>query len=73
MLAITRRPGETIVVQLATGERISVAVVRIRVNQVSLSIEPPREVAVVREELLEGVAYEHCRRPEPLGGRVSRS
>jgi carbon storage regulator len=53
MLAIPRRPGETIVIELPTGERVSVAVVRIRGNQVRLSVEAPRELPVVREELLE--------------------
>ena len=53
MLAITRRPGESIVIELPTGERVSVAVVRIRGNQVRLSVEAPRDVPVVREELLE--------------------
>jgi carbon storage regulator CsrA len=48
----TRRPGEAIVIRLPTGERVSVAVVRIRGNQARLSIEAPRGVSVVREELL---------------------
>jgi carbon storage regulator len=52
MLAITRRPGETIVIELPSGERVSVAVVRIRGNQVRLSVEAPREVPVARGELL---------------------
>jgi carbon storage regulator len=53
MLAITRRPGESIVIELPTGERVSVAVVRVRGNHVRLSVEAPRDVIVVREELVE--------------------
>jgi carbon storage regulator len=52
MLAITRRPGESIVIELPTGEQITVGVARIRGEQVRVAIDAPKHVPVVREELL---------------------
>ena len=53
MLAISRRPGESVVVQLASGEKITITVVRISGRQVKLAVDAPKQVPVVRSELLE--------------------
>ena len=61
MLAITRRPGETIVIELPTGEQIRVAIARVRGEQVRVAIDAPKHLPVVREELLEGAADEQLK------------
>jgi carbon storage regulator len=53
MLGVTRRPGESIVIELPTGELIEVLVVRINGKQVRLGTDAPKHLPVVREELLE--------------------
>jgi len=53
MLVVTRRPGESIVIELPTGELIEVLVVRINGKQVRLGTDAPKHLPVVREELLE--------------------
>ncbi len=54
MLVLTRRPGQSILV----GEGIELVVVRIEGDRVVLGIEAPREVRVVRAELLRDVQAE---------------
>jgi carbon storage regulator len=54
MLVLTRRPGQSILV----GDNIELVVVRIEGDRVVLGIEAPREVRVVRAELLRDVAAE---------------
>lgn len=67
MLAISRRPGESIVLQLASGEKITITVVRISGRQVRLAVDAPKQVPVVRSELLEDTGQGDD------GGRNSRS
>jgi carbon storage regulator len=55
MLVLTRRPGQSIVV----GDNIELVVVRIEGDRVVLGIEAPREVRVVRSELLRAVEAEN--------------
>jgi carbon storage regulator len=52
MLGATRRPGESVVIDLPTGDQITVSVVRIQGNQVRLATDAPKHLPVVREELL---------------------
>ena len=54
MLVLTRRPGQSILV----GDGIELVVVRIEGDRVVLGIEAPREVRVVRAELLRDVEAE---------------
>jgi carbon storage regulator len=54
MLVLTRRPGQSILV----GDGIELVVVRIEGDRVVLGIEAPREVRVVRAELLHDVGAE---------------
>ena len=55
---VTRRPGESTVMQLPTGELIEVTVVRVKGKQVRLATDAPKYLPVVREELLERVFEE---------------
>jgi carbon storage regulator len=52
MLVLTRRLGETLVLELPTGEEIQIAVLELKGSQARLGIDAPEEVHVVREELL---------------------
>ncbi len=54
MLVLTRRPGQSIRV----GDGIELVVVRIEGDRVVLGIEAPREVRVVRSELLRDLEAE---------------
>ena len=55
MLVLTRRPGQSILV----GDAIELVVVRIEGDRVVLGIEAPREIRVVRAELLRAVEAEN--------------
>ncbi len=48
MLILTRRIGES----LNIGDQIEVTIVKIKSNQIVLGIEAPRDIPVVRSELL---------------------
>ncbi len=54
MLVLTRRPGQS----LRIGDGVEVQVVRIEGDRVVLGIVAPRDVAVVRGELLAEVSDE---------------
>jgi carbon storage regulator len=54
MLVLTRRPGQSIRV----GDNVELVVVRIEGDRVVLGIDAPREVRVVRAELLRDVEAE---------------
>jgi carbon storage regulator len=49
MLVLSRKPGESIVID----QQITIRVIEIRGDRVRLGIEAPREVPVHRSELLE--------------------
>jgi carbon storage regulator len=55
MLILTRRPSESIIIELPTGEQIEVTVLGIKGNQVKIGTDAPDDIAIVREELLEGL------------------
>jgi carbon storage regulator len=57
MLVLTRRPGQSILV----GDEVEVVVVRVEGDRVVLGIDAPREVRVVRAELLHAVEAENQR------------
>jgi carbon storage regulator len=52
MLVLTRREGESILIDLPSGERIEVTVLGVKGNQVRIGTEAPDEISIVREELL---------------------
>ena len=49
MLVLGRKQGETIVI----GDNVTVTVVKIHANRIELGVEAPREIPVLRGELLE--------------------
>jgi carbon storage regulator len=51
MLVLTRRPGESIVID----DRITVTVLDVRGHQIRLGIEAPEEIPIKREELIRSV------------------
>ena len=52
MLKLSRRIGETVVLELPTGQQIDVVVLEVKGSQARLAFDAPREVRIVREELL---------------------
>ena len=61
MLILTRRPGESLILELPTGERIKVTVLEVKGNQIRIGTDAPDDIAIVREELLEKLPAESCR------------
>ena len=61
MLVLTRKLME----RLFIGDNVCVTVVRLESGQVRLGIEAPREVQVVRAELVPARAAEHDARKHP--------
>ena len=53
MLVITRRPGESLIIELPTGEQIEITVLSNTSNQVRIGTDAPADMKIVREELLE--------------------
>jgi len=58
MLILTRRPGESLILELPTGERIEVTVLGIKGNQIRIGTDAPDDIAIVREELLDRLPAE---------------
>ena len=48
MLVLTRKPGERIVID----NRITVTVLEVQGNRIRLGIEAPKEIPIMREELV---------------------
>lgn len=55
MLVLSRRTGEGILL----GDDIVVSVLQVKGDRITLGIEAPREVAVLRQELVDAVAEEN--------------
>ena len=53
MIVITRRPGESLIIELPTGEQIEITVLSNTSNQVRIGTDAPADMKIVREELLE--------------------
>ena len=51
-LYLTRRPGESLIIELPTGEQIAVTVLGVKGNQIRIGTDAPDDVSIVREELL---------------------
>jgi carbon storage regulator len=49
MLVLSRKADESIVID----ERITITVLEVRGNQIRLGIEAPREISIMREELID--------------------
>lgn len=69
MLVLTRKLME----KLYIGDDVCVTVVRLEGGQVRLGIEAPREISVVRAELVEGRAIDREAGPSPAAWPVAAS
>jgi carbon storage regulator len=58
MLVVTRRVGESIVIELPAGDPVKVTVLGVKGNQVRMGTDALDEISIVREELLEGLQIE---------------
>lgn len=56
MLVLSRKCGERILI----GDRITITVVRIGPNNVRIGIEAPRDMNIVREELIQTTEETPC-------------
>lgn len=52
MLVLTRHPGESLLIELPTGERITVTVLELKGSQVRFGIDAMDDVVILREELV---------------------
>jgi len=55
MLVISRKENERIKI----GDNIEIVIVEISKNQVKIGIEAPKEVQILRSELIEGITNEN--------------
>ena len=53
MLILTRRVGETLIIETPAGDRIEVAVLGLKGNQVRIGTTASEKITILREELLE--------------------
>ena len=51
MLNLTRRPGESIIVDIGNGELITIMVCGVDGNQVNIGVTAPKHIPVDREEV----------------------
>ena len=52
MLILTRRPGESIIIETPAGELIQVTVLGVKGNQVRIGTDAPEKITILRQELL---------------------
>jgi carbon storage regulator len=52
VLILTRRVGESIIIETPAGEQITVTVLGVKGNQVRIGTDAPDDINIVREELL---------------------
>jgi len=62
MLALTRKPGERIVI----GDNIVVTVVDIKGDNIRLAIDAPREIKIYRGEIFDAIAAENQQAAVPM-------
>jgi len=57
MLVLTRKIGESLIIQTSTGEEIEVVLLSTKGNQAQLGTVAASDVTVLREEVLEQLRY----------------
>ena len=62
MLALTRKPGERIVI----GDNIVVTVVEIKGDNIRLAIDAPRQIKIYRGEIYDDIAAENQQAAVPM-------
>ena len=67
MLVLTRKRNESAVLDLGDGRTVCVTVLEIRGTRVRLGIEAPRDINVVRDELLDREDKPHAAGDSPAG------
>lgn len=50
MLAITRRPGESVTIELLDGTVIEIMVTRVKMDKATLAIDAPRSIHIYKTE-----------------------
>lgn len=58
MLVLSRRPNETVVIQLPSGERITVMVIEVRGDKSRIGFEAPKDCVIHRSEVLAAIEAE---------------
>ena len=53
MLVLTRRVGESILIELPSGELIEVTMLDVKGSQVRIGTNAPDDITIIREELRE--------------------
>ena len=53
MLVLTRKIGESLIIQTSTGEEIEIIVLDIKGKQVRVGTEAASDISIYREEVLE--------------------
>ncbi len=62
MLALTRKPGERIVI----GDNIVVTIIEIKGDNIRLAIEAPKDIKIYRGELYDTIAAENKQAATPV-------
>lgn len=62
MLALTRKPGERIVI----GDDIVVTIIEVKGDNVRVAIEAPKEIKIYRGELYDAIAGENLQAAVPV-------
>lgn len=52
MLVLTRKAGESIIVEFSDGSTFRITIVAIRENRVRIGFEAPPQITIIREEVL---------------------
>jgi len=65
MGVVTRRSGESLTIELPTGELIEVTVLSVQGDQARLRIDAPKELLVLRAELLDRFCDLLLKKPAP--------
>lgn len=69
MLALTRKPGQ----QIMIGNDITINIVEVKGDNVRIAVDAPREIRIYRGELLASIARENKQAAESLDKSIDLS